>query len=111
MAIKDRQNYDRIREYYAVLNGQIDNSDAPRSYKEVSCRKNMFNGSTTFPPSVQSMRSVPVHKAVQDNSVEHKMQIVRPQNLSKFVERFKNSKCPIRSFLFATFLNVDGAMI
>jgi len=100
MAIKDRQNYDRIREYYAVLNGQIDNSDAPRSYKEVSCRKNMFNGSTSFPPSVQSMRSDPVHKVVQDKSVEHKIRIVRPQ---EFVERFKNS--------FATILSVDGAMI
>jgi len=100
MAIKDRQNYDRIREYYAVLNGQIDNSDAPRSYKEVSCRKNMFNGSTTFPPSDQSMRSLSAHKAAQDNSVEHKIHMVRPR---EFVERFKNS--------FATFLSVDGAMI
>ena len=44
MKIIDRGNYDRMREYYAVLNGQINLSDSPRNYTEMGSMSQMLNG-------------------------------------------------------------------
>ena len=50
MKIIDRCNYDRLREYYAVLNGQVRENEKTLSHdrypKEICSRKVMFNGSS-----------------------------------------------------------------
>jgi len=44
MKIKDRCNYDRVREYFAVLNGQEEAEAVPRTYCDFTSRRGMFGG-------------------------------------------------------------------
>merc|ERR1712244_16004 len=49
MKIKDRCNYDRVREYFAVLNGQEKAEDVPRTYCDFTQRRGMFGGHMNVP--------------------------------------------------------------
>merc|ERR1712019_128559 len=64
MKIKDRQNYDRIREYFAVLNGQEEAEKVPRTYCDFTSRRGMFGGHMNV-PTVS-------FEIVQKNRSEHK---------------------------------------
>jgi len=49
MKIKDRQNYDRMREYFGVLNGQEKAENVPRTYCDFTARRAMFGGHMNVP--------------------------------------------------------------
>jgi len=49
MKIKDRQNYDRMREYFGVLNGQEKAENVPRTYCDFTSRRGMFGGHMNVP--------------------------------------------------------------